>query len=173
MEEPKMKSLFVAIALVTTAGSISTVSAQTYPSHPVTMVVPFSAGGPLDTLARIVSVPMSRALGQTVIVENITGAAGTIGVARVVRATPDGYTLGIGNWSSHVVNGAVYPLQYDLLKDLDPVAMVASNPQLVVTKSAVPAKDLKELIAWLKANPDKASAGTAGAGSASHVGGVY
>jgi tripartite-type tricarboxylate transporter receptor subunit TctC len=168
-----MKRLFVAIALAATAGNISTVSAQTYPSHPVTLVVPFAAGGPLDTLARIMAVPMSRTLGQAVIVENITGAAGTIGVGRVVRATPDGYTLGIGNWSSHVVNGAVYPLQYDLLKDLEPVAMIASNPQLIVTKSAVPAKNLKELIAWLKANPDKASAGTAGAGSASHVGGVY
>jgi tripartite-type tricarboxylate transporter receptor subunit TctC len=168
-----MKKLFVAIALAAAAGNISTVSAQTYPSRPVTLVVPFAAGGPLDTLARIMAVPMSRTLGQAVIVENITGAAGTIGVGRVVRATPDGYTLGIGNWSSHVVNGAVYPLQYDLLKDLEPVAMIASNPQLIVTRSGVPAKDLKELIAWLKANPDKASAGTAGAGSASHVGGVY
>jgi tripartite-type tricarboxylate transporter receptor subunit TctC len=168
-----MKTLLVAFAVAAASGSISIVSAQSYPARPVTLVVPFAAGGPVDTVARIIAVPMSRTLGQTVIVEDVTGAAGTIGVGKVARAAPDGYTVSIGHWSTHVVNGAVYPLQYDLLKDLDPVAMIASNPLLIVARSAVPAKDLRELIAWLKANPDKASAGTAGAGSGSHVGGVY
>ncbi len=116
---------------------------------------------------------MRRALGQTIIIENTTGAAGSIAVGRVARAAPDGYTLSIGHWSTHVVNGAIYPLSYDLLKDLDPVALLPSNPQLIVSRKDVPAKDLKELVAWVKANQDKITAGTAGAGSASHVGGVY
>jgi tripartite-type tricarboxylate transporter receptor subunit TctC len=152
---------------------MSTALAQNYPSRPVVMVVPFSAGGPTDTLARIMSERMGRALGGTVVVDNITGAAGSIGVGRVARALPDGYTLSIGHWSTHVLNGAIYNLQYDLLKDLDPVAMIASNPQLIVSNNAVPAHDLKELTAWVKANQDKISVGTAGVGAASHVGGIY
>jgi tripartite-type tricarboxylate transporter receptor subunit TctC len=106
-------------------------------------------------------------------VDNTTGAAGTIGVGRVARAAPDGYTLSIGHWSTHVVNGAIYPLQYDLLKDLEPLALLAANPLLIVANPSVPAKDLKELLAWLRANPDRAAAGTAGVGSASHIGGIY
>ena len=137
------------------------------------MIVPFSAGGPVDTIARIVGVPMGKALGQSIVVENVVGAAGTLGVGRVARAAPDGYTLSIGHWSTHVINGAVYPLQYDLLRDLEPLALIASNPLMIVAHPSVPARDLKELIAWLKANPGKASAGTAGAGSASHMGGIY
>jgi tripartite-type tricarboxylate transporter receptor subunit TctC len=168
-----MKTLLAALALAAASGGISIASAQAYPVRPVTLVVPFAAGGPVDTVARIIAVPMSRTLGQTVIVEDVTGAAGTIGVGKVARAAPDGYTVSIGHWSTHVVNGAVYPLQYDLLKDLEPVAMIATNPLLIVARSTVPARDLGELIAWLKANPDKASAGTAGAGSGSHIGGVY
>ena len=166
-----MKTLLGAFAVL--LGSIPAASGQIYPSRPITMVVPFAAGGPVDTIARIVAVPMGRTLGQTVLVEDVVGAAGTIGVGRVARAAPDGYTLSIGHWSTHVVNGAVYALQYDLLRDLEPVAMIASNPLMIVANPSVPAKDLKELIAWLKANPGKASAGTAGAGSGSHVGGVY
>jgi len=166
-----MKILLVALAVL--SGIASAAFGQTYPSRPVTLVVPFAAGGPVDTIARIVAVPMGTTIGQTVVVEDVVGAAGTIGVGRVARATPDGYTLSIGHWSTHVVNGAVYALQYDLLRDLEPVAMIASNPLMIVANPSVPAKDLKELIAWLKANPGKASAGTAGAGSASHVGGVY
>ncbi len=137
------------------------------------MVVPFSAGGPTDTIARIMAERMGKALGQTVVVENTTGAAGSIGVGRVARAAPDGYMLSIGHWSTHVVNGAVYQLSYDVLKDFEPVAMIASNPQLIVSKNAVPAKDLNELVAWVKANQDKVSVGNAGVGSASHVGGIY
>jgi tripartite-type tricarboxylate transporter receptor subunit TctC len=147
--------------------------AETYPSRPITMVVPFAAGGPTDTLARIVAERMRQVLGQTIIVENTTGAAGSIAVGRVARSAPDGYTLSIGHWSTHVVNGAIYPLTYDLLKDLDPVALLPSNPQLIVATNGVPAKNLKELVAWVKANQSKVSAGTAGAGSASHVGGLY
>jgi tripartite-type tricarboxylate transporter receptor subunit TctC len=166
-----MKSLLAALACV--VGCVPIAAAQVYPSRPITMVVPFAAGGPVDTIARIVAVPMGRALAQTVLVEDVVGASGTIGVGRVARAVPDGYTLSIGHWSTHVVNGAVYALQYDLLRDLEPLAMIASNPLMIVSNPSVPAKNLKELIAWLKANPGKASAGTAGAGSASHVGGVY
>ncbi len=166
-----MKSLLAAVALL--AGSIPAASGQTFPSRPVTLVVPFAAGGPVDTIARILSVPMAKTLGQPVLVESVTGAAGTLGVGRVARAAPDGYTLSIGHWSTHVISGAVYPIQYDLLKDLEPLAMIAANPMLIVASASVPAGNLKELLAWLKSNPGKASAGTAGAGSASHVGGVY
>ena len=144
-----------------------------YPTHPVTMVVPFSAGGPTDTIARIIAEGMTRSLGQTVVVENTTGAGGGIGVSRVVRAAPDGYLIGIGHLGTHVFNGAIYPLQYDLLRDLSPVAMIASNPQLIVSKNAVPAKNLKELVAWVKANQDKVSSGTGGSGTPSHISGVY
>ncbi len=136
-------------------------------------MVPFTAGGPTDTLARILAERMGRTLGQTVIVENTTGAAGTLGVARVVRAAPDGYTIGIGHWSTHVVNPAIYPLKFDILDDLEPLAAIATNPQLLVTRKDLPATDLKGLIDWAKANSDKVTAGTAGVGAASHIGGLY
>ena len=147
--------------------------AQPYPARPVTVVVPFAAGGPADALARALGERMRTSLGQTVIIENATGASGTIGVGRVVRAAPDGYTLGIGHVGTHVVNPAVFALPFDLLKDLEPVALLPSNSLLIVAKKAFPANDLKELIAWLKANPGKATAGTSGAGGGSHVNGVY
>jgi tripartite-type tricarboxylate transporter receptor subunit TctC len=146
---------------------------QSYPARPITLVNPFAAGGPVDAVARIMSAPMSKTLGQPVLVDYAVGAAGTLGVGRVARASPDGYTLSIGHWSTHVINAAIYPLQYDVLKDLEPVGMICANPLMIVARSSFPAKDLNELIAWLKANPDKASAGTAGVGSASHMGGVY
>jgi tripartite-type tricarboxylate transporter receptor subunit TctC len=168
-----MKTLLTALAATTICAGISPAAAQAYPSHSITMVVPFSAGGPTDTIARIMAERMGKALGQTVVVDNVTGAAGSIGVGRVARAAPDGYTLSIGHWSTHVVNGAVYDLSYDLLKDFEPVAMIATNPQLIVTNTTVPASNLTELIAWLKANQEKVSVGTAGVGSASHVGGIY
>ena len=154
-------------------GGIAAAPAQVYPSRPITMVVPFAAGGPVDTVARILSEPMRATLGQSIIVENVTGAAGSIGVGRVARAAPDGYTLSIGHWSTHVVNGAIYPLPYDLLRDLEPIVLLPSNPMIVVSKSAVPAKNLNEFVGWIKANEGKVSAGTAGAGSATHVAGVY
>jgi tripartite-type tricarboxylate transporter receptor subunit TctC len=146
---------------------------QSYPARPITLVNPFAAGGPVDAVARIMSAPMSKTLGQPVLVDYAVGAAGTLGVGRVARASPDGYTLSIGHWSTHVINAAIYPLSYDVLKDLEPVGMICANPLMVVARSSFPAKDLGELIAWLKANPDKASIGTAGVGSGSHMGGVY
>jgi tripartite-type tricarboxylate transporter receptor subunit TctC len=136
-------------------------------------VVPFSAGGPTDTIARIMAERMTRALGQTVVVENTTGAGGSIAVGKVTRAAPDGYTLSIGHTGTHVLNGAIYKLPYDLLTDLTPVAMIASNPQLIISTNAVPAKNLKEFVAWAKANQDKVSIGTGGAGTPAHISGVY
>jgi tripartite-type tricarboxylate transporter receptor subunit TctC len=147
-------------------------TAETYPSHPITMVLPFSAGGPTDTLARILSARMQVALGQPVIIENVTGAAGTIGVGRVARAAPDGYTLSVGPMNSHVLTGAIYNLPFDLLGDLEPVALLTNNPSVVVSKKDAPAKDLKELMAWVRANPDKVLAGTSGVGAATHLGGI-
>ena len=160
--------------LLLAAGLVaSSAGAQTFPSKQITMVVPFSAGGPTDTLARILTERMSRTLGQTVIVENITGAAGTIGTTRGARAAPDGYTIEIGHWSTHVVNPAIYPLPFDILNDLEPLAMIATNPQLLVTRKDYPANDLKGLIAQVKASDDKTTAGTSGVGAASHIGGLY
>jgi tripartite-type tricarboxylate transporter receptor subunit TctC len=164
--------LLAAAAFAALSG-VASAMAQTYPSRPITMVVPYSAGGPTDTIARIMAERMRVPLGQTIIVENTTGAAGTLGVGRVARAAPDGYTISIGHWGTHVVNGAIYPLTYDVLNDFEPVAMIATNPQLIVARKGIPANDLKELIAWLKANSAKATQGTAGHGSASHVSGVY
>jgi len=146
---------------------------QAYPTRPITMVVPFPAGGPTDTVGRIVAERMRVSLGQPIIIENVTGAGGTIGVGRVARAVPDGYTVSVGFLGTHVLNGAIYPLQYDVLNDFEPVALLASNPQLIVAKNATPAKSLNELIAWLKGNPGKASQGTAGVGSPAHVSGAY
>jgi tripartite-type tricarboxylate transporter receptor subunit TctC len=168
-----MKLLRIAAACAVLWGGIGIASAQVYPSRPITMVVPFAAGGPVDTVARILSEPMRASLGQSIIVENVTGAAGSIGVGRVARAAPDGYTLSIGHWSTHVVNGAIYALPYDLLRDFEPIVLLPSNPMIVVSKNAVPAKDLNEFVGWIKANEGKVSAGTAGAGSATHVAGVY
>jgi tripartite-type tricarboxylate transporter receptor subunit TctC len=161
-----------AVALVAVAaGSIAT--AQNYPARPVTMIVPFPPGGATDAIARILNERFRAALGQTVIIENIGGAGGSIGTNRVVRAAPDGYTLNLGQLGSHVMNGAALTLPYDLLTDLDPVSMVAANPQVIAARSGFPANNLKELIAWLKANPDKASVATVGVGSPSHVSAVY
>jgi tripartite-type tricarboxylate transporter receptor subunit TctC len=149
------------------------VMAQVYPSRPIVVVVPFTAGGPTDALMRVLGERMRVSLGQPLVVENVTGAAGTIGVARVARAAPNGYTLSVGHWSTHVINGAIYPLTFDLLKDLDPVALLTSYPMLLVAKTALPAKDLKEFVAWVRANQEKVSAGSIGVGSAAHVAGVY
>ena len=168
-----MKALFTTCVLAVTCAVSSTVTAQTYPSRSITIVVPYSAGGPTDTLARLMSEPMRKSLGQTVVVENVTGAGGSIATGRVVRAAPDGYTIGIGHWGSHVTNGAYYNLPFDLLTDLQPLAMIATNPQLVVSKPSVPAKNLQELIPWIKANHDKILFGTGGVGASSHISGVY
>jgi tripartite-type tricarboxylate transporter receptor subunit TctC len=145
---------------------------QPYPSRPITMILPFAAGGPTDSLARIVAERMRASLGQTVIVENVTGAGGTLGVGRVARAAPDGYTLGVGPMNAYVLTGAIYELPFDLLRDFEPVAFLANNPSVVISKSTVPAKDLTELVAWVRANQKKVSAGASGVGSASHLSGV-
>jgi tripartite-type tricarboxylate transporter receptor subunit TctC len=168
-----MKTLFAIFVLVATVCGNSTAAAQGYPMRPIIMVVPFPTGGPTDTLARILTGNMKQSLGQSFIIENVGGARGSIGVGRVARAAPDGYTVSIGPWGSHVAAGAIYSLPYDVLKDFEPVAMVASNPQLLVSKTAVPAKDLKELIAWVKANGDKVTAATSGVGTGPHLTGIY
>jgi tripartite-type tricarboxylate transporter receptor subunit TctC len=147
--------------------------AETYPSRPITVVVPFAAGGPVDTLARVVTDRMRQFLGQPVVIENVGGAGGNIGVGRVARAAPDGYTLINGIWSTHVVNAVVYSLPYDVLNDFEPVALLTSNPQIIVARKSMPANDLRGFISWLKANPDKASEGTAGVGSPQHVMGIF
>jgi tripartite-type tricarboxylate transporter receptor subunit TctC len=145
--------------------------AQAYPTKPITMIVPFAAGGPTDLMARIVGERMSKELGQQIIIDNVTGAAGSIAMGKLAHAAPDGYTIGIGHLGTNVVNGLIYKnLNYDLLDDLVPIALLPSNPLLVVTSNQVPAKDLKELVAYLKANADKISGGTAGMGSGSHIG---
>jgi tripartite-type tricarboxylate transporter receptor subunit TctC len=146
--------------------------AEDFPSRPITMVVPVPAGGAMDTNARLVAEGMRAALGQPVVIENVTGASGSIGTGRVARAAPDGYTLIYGALVTHVVNAVVYHLSYDVLADFEPVALVADTPWLIAAKKSLPANDLRGLIAWLKANPNKASSGTAGPGSPSHIGGI-
>jgi len=147
--------------------------AEQFPARPISMIVPYPAGGPADTIARIVGEGMRANLGQPVIVENVSGAGGTLGVARAVRAAPDGYTLSIGQLNSHVFNGAVYSVSYDLLRDLAPVALLTTNPIMFVGKRDLPAGNLNDLIGWLKAHPDNASFATPGVGSPSHVWGAY
>ncbi len=165
-----MKSMLTAVALI--AGSVVAASAQNYPSRPVTMVVPFPAGGSSDPIGRALAEGMRAALGQAVIVENVSGASGNLGVGRVARAAPDGYTLSLGSWPTHVLNGAVFNLPYHPLNDFEPVALVSEQPLFIIARKTVPANSLTEFIAWLKANPDKAMQGTGGIGTASHVAGV-
>ena len=148
-------------------------SAQDFPTRSVTIVVPFAAGGPTDTIARIVAQRMTKALGQAVVVENVTGAGGTIGGAKVAHARPDGYTVAIGHVGTHVITGAIQKMDYDVFEDFQPVAMITTNPQIIVSKNEVPAKTLKELIAWAKAKGEPMTVGTGGPGTPAHVSGVY
>jgi tripartite-type tricarboxylate transporter receptor subunit TctC len=159
-------------ALIGTLALAGTAFAEKFPSHPITVVVPFSAGGPSDAMMRILGERMKLSLGEAILVENVTGAGGSIGVGRVVHSPPDGYTIGFGHLGTHVANGAIYKLSYDLIGDLEPVVLLPSNPMIIVSKNAVPAKTLGELIAWLKSRPVPATAGTAGAGSGSHIAGL-
>jgi tripartite-type tricarboxylate transporter receptor subunit TctC len=158
------------IALLISGGNAR---ADKFPSHPITIVVPFSAGGPSDAMTRILAERMQRTLGETILIENVTGAGGSLGVGRVVRSAPDGYTIGFGHLGTHVANGAIYKLGYDLVTDLEPVVLLPSNPMIIVSKNAIPAKSLGELLAWMKARPTPPTAGTAGAGSGSHIAGLY
>ncbi|QPF81958.1 tripartite tricarboxylate transporter substrate binding protein BugD [Bradyrhizobium genosp. L] len=164
----KLALAVLAIFALTTARA-----AETYPSHPITIIVPFAAGGPSDAMARILGERMKQSLGEVLLIENVTGAGGSIGVGRAVRSAPDGYTISFGHLGTHVANGAIYKLGYDLVEDLEPVVLLPSNPMIIVSKNAVPAKSLKELLAWLKSRPQPPTAGTAGAGSGSHIAGLY
>jgi len=152
---------------------IGSARADNYPSHPITVIVPFAAGGPSDAMMRILGERMKTTLGEAILIENVTGAGGSIGVGRAVRSPADGYTISFGHLGTHVANGAVYKLGYDLVADLDPVVLLPSNPMIIVSKNAVPARTLSELLAWLKSSPTPAAVGTAGAGSGSHIAGLY
>jgi tripartite-type tricarboxylate transporter receptor subunit TctC len=163
---------FFHLAAAAAASYCGSASALDYPTRPITIVVPFAAGGATDVLARVLADAMGKSLGQTMIVENVTGAAGTIGVARAVRATPDGYTLSIGTLTSHVLTGGLYKLDFDLLTDLVPISQLAFEPLLICIKNSLPANNLQELIAWLKANPGKATVGIPGAGSTGNLAGI-
>ncbi|SIO53119.1 Tripartite-type tricarboxylate transporter, receptor component TctC [Bradyrhizobium erythrophlei] len=165
------KAIWAALAAVLISGSAA--AAENYPSHPITVIVPFSAGGPSDAMMRILAERMKLPLGETILIENVTGAGGSLGVGRTVRSAPDGYTIGFGHLGTNVANGAIYKLGYDLVADLEPVVLLPSNPMIIVSKNAVPAKSLKELLEWLKSRPVPAAAGTAGAGSGSHIAGLY
>jgi len=153
-------------------GWIGGAMAQDYPARPLTMIVPFPAGGATDTLARTLAEQMRGILGQSVIIENVAGAAGSIGVGRAVRSPADGYTLSIGTSTTHMLTGGLYVLPFDLLKDLEPVIQIGSEPLLIAGRKSLPADDLKGLIAYLKANPDKTSVGIAGVGAAGHLAGI-
>ena len=152
--------------------AVATTSAQTYPSRVITIVVPLPPGGATDTLTRTLADHMRTSLGRPIVIENVAGAGGTLGVARVTRAAPDGYTLGVGNWAAYVAAGASYPVHFDLLTDLQPIAKLADTPLWIVTRNTLPVNDLKELIVWLKANPDRGSAGIVGFGSGGHICGL-
>jgi tripartite-type tricarboxylate transporter receptor subunit TctC len=173
MNFPRRQLLRLAAEAAALAAITGLARGEAFPSRPVTIVVPFAPGGPNDTLGRILGERLQASLGQPFVIENVAGAAGSLGVGRVARAPGDGYTLSIGSVSTHVYNGAVYRLTYDPLNDFEPVAMVASSPLLIVGKKALPAGDLKGLIAWLKDNPDKATQGMFGVGNISHVAGVH
>jgi tripartite-type tricarboxylate transporter receptor subunit TctC len=172
MKLPRRKFLHLAAGAAALPAVPPTAWAQAYPSRPITIVVGAAAGGPTDTIARIITERMRVPLGQTIVIENNGAAAGSIAHGRVARAAPDGYTLSLGHWGTHVVNGAVYTLQYDVLKDFEPVALISVSPYFIVGKKDLPANDLKDLVAWLKASGDKATQGTSGAGSPGHIGGV-
>lgn len=166
-----IRAATLGIAFLLGAGPV--IAQQNYPARPVTIVVPFAAGGPTDAVARLVAEPMRAILGQPIIIENVTGAAGSIATGRVARADPDGHTLVVGYVGTHVLNQVLYPLQYDVFNDFAPISLLVTNPELIVGKNALPARNLSELIAWLKANPEKATQGTPGSGSLAHVSGAY
>jgi tripartite-type tricarboxylate transporter receptor subunit TctC len=169
MKRPRRQFLHLAAAAAALPAVSRIAAAQSYPSRPITLIVPFPPGGLTDVIGRILAEGMRTSLGQTMVIENVGGATGSIGSGRVARAAPDGYTLVVGIWNTHVANGAIYPLQYDVVNDFEPIALLADAPLLVIGKKDLPASDLKELIAWLKANPDRASMGTTGAGGPGHL----
>ena len=172
MKFPRRKFLHLAAGAAALPAVSRGACAQAYPTRPITMIVPFAPGGISDVMGRMMAEPLRAILGQPIIIENVGGAAGSIGVGRAVRAPGDGYTLSIGTTSSHVLTGALYSLPWDSVKDLEPISPLVSEPLMIVGRKGMPARDLKELIAWLKANPDKASQGHAGVGGVGHVTGI-
>jgi len=162
----------LALAFAFAVQAINPAAAQEFPSRPIKMVIPVPPGGAFDITGRLVADRMRASLGQPVIIENVGGAAGNLGVARVVRAAPDGYTVSLGLWTTHVVSGAIYDLGYDVVKDFEPIGLLATAPQVIASSNAVPAQDLRGLVAWLKADPGRATAATVGAGSPPHVAGI-
>ena len=173
MELPRRRFLQVAAGAAALPAVSRSASAQAYPSKPITLIVPYAAGGPTDSIARVLAERMRSSLGQTIVIENTTGAGGTIAVGRLARSTPDGYTIGIGQNGSHVVTGATYSkLPYDLLNDFEPLTLLTDAPFFLAGKKTMPADDLKGLIAWMKANPGKATFGNGGNGSISHICGL-
>jgi tripartite-type tricarboxylate transporter receptor subunit TctC len=168
-----MRRLKFALASMAVLASLGGAAAQVYPARPITLIAPFPPGGPLDTIARIISEPMRLALGQPVVIENVGGAGGNIGTGRLARSASDGYTVGIGQWSTHVVNAVTYSLPYHVIDDFEPIALLTNTPQLIIARKDFPAKDVRELVAWLKANPDKASAATVGAAGGAQVSSIY
>ena len=166
------RTFAIGMALLAISGSIGSALGEVYPSRPITMIVPYPAGGLFDALARILAEPMRGVLAQTVVIENVGGAGGSIAVGRVARAAPDGYTVAIGSADQFVVNAAIYPLPYDVVNDFEPVALLISGPVLIVSKTAVPAKNLKELMAWLKANHAQIAQGHNGSGGVQHLCGI-
>jgi tripartite-type tricarboxylate transporter receptor subunit TctC len=167
-----MRKATLMAALLAILSSAALAQGETYPSRPITMMVGYPPGGPTDTLARILGDAMGRSLGQTIVIETVSGASGTIATGRVVHANPDGYTIGIGNWTSHVGSVAIYPLDYDVFKDLQPISLLAASPLWILGKNALPPKTARELIAWLKARSQPTAFGTVGAGSAAHLVGL-
>jgi tripartite-type tricarboxylate transporter receptor subunit TctC len=165
----RRQMLGLAAAALANSAVSEAARSDSFPSRPITLVVPFAAGALNDILARILGEGLRTTLGQPGLVENVTGADGTIATSRVARAAPDGYTLIVGSWNTHVANSLIYPVQYDVVKDFEPVALLPDAPMILIAKKTEPANDLKEFIAWLKANPDKAAIGTAGVGSAPHM----
>ena len=172
MQFPRRKFLHLAAGAAALPVFSGIARAQPYPSRFITIIVPYPPGGPTDTISRLLAEHMRASLGQPIIIENVGGAGGSVGVGRAARAAPDGYTISAGQWNTHVVNGAIYPLKYNPLSDFEPLALLGSNPNLIVARKNLPADDLAGLIAWLRANPDRASAGTVGPGSPAHVFGV-
>ena len=172
MRLSRRKLLHLAAGAAVLPALARTATAEVYPARPITLVAPFPAGGPVDTICRILGEHMQRSLGRPIIIEDVAGAAGSVGVGRVARAAPDGYTLIVGQWSTHVANAAIYKLQYDTLADFQPIALLSSNPGLIVGRKDLPANDLKGLIAWLKANEGRATQGTQGVGGIGHIGGI-
>jgi tripartite-type tricarboxylate transporter receptor subunit TctC len=172
MQISRRRTLQLAAAAAMTGASRLAI-ADSFPSRPVTLIVPFPAGGPTDTLARLIAGPMQSVLGQSVVIVNVNGAGGIVGMERVARAAPDGYTLIVGHWATHVVLGATKKLPFDVVRDFAPVAMLADTPMWLVARKNFPAKNLKELIVWLKQNPGKALAGAVGVGGASDLDAAY